>query len=42
VRAVRSAERAEAYGANGYNMGLTVNAALKDEPQSRTLWRGRV
>ncbi|WP_176235210.1 thiamine pyrophosphate-dependent enzyme [Candidatus Hakubella thermalkaliphila] len=42
VKAVLIADRADSYGAHGGNMALEVKAALKDDPQSRTLCLARV
>ncbi|MDP2744057.1 MAG: thiamine pyrophosphate-dependent enzyme, partial [Dehalococcoidia bacterium] len=42
ARAVLIGDRADSYGAGGGNMTLEVKAALKDEPENRTLCLSRV
>ncbi len=42
VRALVIGDRADSYGAHGGNMSLEVRAALKDDPDNRTLCLARV
>ncbi|MBI4295118.1 MAG: pyruvate synthase [Chloroflexi bacterium] len=42
ARAVLIGDRADSYGAHGGNMALEVKAALKDDPDNRTLCLSRV
>lgn len=42
VKAVMIGDRADSYGAHGGNMALELKAALKDDPENRTLCLSRV
>ncbi|OGO04091.1 MAG: pyruvate synthase [Chloroflexi bacterium RBG_13_54_9] len=42
TKAVLIADRADSYGAHGGNMSLEVKAALKDDPENRTLCLSRI